>query len=73
MLSLGNNNDKGGIKMQKSSSNFMKGLGAGMVAGAAAMVVGKMCLKDHKKVEKGGAKVIKAAGELVEGVQSMFK
>lgn len=59
--------------MQKSSSNFFKGLGAGMIAGATAMVVGKMMLKDHKKVEKGGAKVIKAAGELFDGVQTMFK
>lgn len=59
--------------MQKSSSNFMKGLGAGMIAGATAMVVGKMMLKDNKKIEKGGAKVIKAAGELVDGVQTLFK
>ncbi len=59
--------------MNNTMSSFMKGMGAGMVAGAAAMVVGKMMIKDHKQVEKGGAKVIKAAGELVEGVQTMFR
>lgn len=59
--------------MQNSSSSFIKGLGAGMIAGATAVIVGKMVMKDNKKIEKGGAKVIKAAGELVEGVQTMFK
>lgn len=59
--------------MQNSSSSFIKGLGAGMIAGATAVIVGKMVLKDNKKIEKGGAKVIKAAGDLVDGVQTMFK
>lgn len=59
--------------MQNSSSSFIKGLGAGIIAGATAVIVGKMVMKDNKKIEKGGAKVIKAAGELVEGVQTMFK
>ena len=59
--------------MKSGISTFMKGMGAGMVAGATALVVGKMMLKDNKSIEKGGAKVIKAAGELVQGVQTMFK
>ena len=59
--------------MQNNASNFVKGMGAGMVAGAAAVVIGKMMLKDHKKVEKGGAKLIKAAGDFVDGVQTMFR
>lgn len=59
--------------MQNSSLSFIKGLGAGMIAGATAVIVGKMVMKDNKKIEKGGAKVIKAAGELVDGVQTMFK
>ncbi len=59
--------------MQNSSSSFIKGLGAGMIAGATAVIVGKMVMKDNKKIEKGGAKVIKAAGELVDGVQTMFR
>lgn len=59
--------------MQSNSSGFLKGLGAGMIAGATAVIVGKMVMKDNKKLEKGGAKVIKAAGDLVDGVQTMFK
>ena len=38
--------------MPKNAANFMKGLGTGMVAGATVMVVGKMMLKDRKKMEK---------------------
>lgn len=59
--------------MQSSSTmSFVKGVGAGMVAGAAAVVVGKMLLKNNKNIEKGGAKLLKAAGEMVDGFQTMF-
>ena len=58
--------------MQKGSMSFMKGLGAGMVAGATAVVVGKVMLEDHKNISKGSAKLVKAVGEFVDGVQTMF-
>ena len=58
--------------MQKGSMSFVKGLGAGMVAGAAAVVVGKVMLEDHKNISKGSAKLVKAVGEFVVGVQTMF-
>lgn len=53
--------------------SFVKGMGAGMVAGAAAVVVGKMIMQDKHNVSKGSAKVVKAVGEIVDGVQTMFK
>ncbi len=55
-----------------SMMTFVKGVGAGMIAGATAVVVGKMMLKDHKNIERGGAKLLKAAGEMVDGFQTMF-
>ncbi len=58
--------------MANGSMTFIKGLGAGMVAGAAAMVVGKIMLEDHKNISKGSAKLVKAVGEFVDGVQTMF-
>ena len=58
--------------MQNGSMTFMKGLGAGMVAGAAALVVGKVMLQDHKNITKGSTKLVKAVGEFVDGVQTMF-
>lgn len=58
--------------MQNSSMSFIKGLGAGMVAGAAALAVGKVMLQDKKSFGKGTAKMVKAVGEFVDGVQTMF-
>ncbi|MBQ2266276.1 MAG: hypothetical protein II342_02640 [Clostridia bacterium] len=59
--------------MQNNSTmSFIKGVGAGMLAGPTAVVVGKMMIKDNKNLEKGGAKLLKAAGEMVDGFQTMF-
>jgi len=58
--------------MQNSSMSFIKGVGAGMVAGAAAVVVGKVMMKDHKNLSKGSTKLVKAVGEFVDGVQTIF-
>lgn len=58
--------------MPKESMSFLKGMGAGMIAGAAAITVGKVMLKDRKNVSKGSTKVIKAVGEFVDGVQTIF-
>jgi hypothetical protein len=59
--------------MQSSSTSFLKGMGTGMVAGAAAVVVGKVLVKDKHNISKGSAKLIKAMGQIVDGVQTMFK
>lgn len=52
---------------------FVKGLGAGMIAGATAFAIGKVVLNSNKNLSKGSAKVVKAMGDLVEGVQTVFK
>jgi len=59
--------------MQNGTMTFIKGLGAGMVAGATAIVVGKVMLKDHKNISKGSTKLVKAVGEFADGVQTMFR
>ncbi len=53
--------------------SFIKGLGAGMVAGAAAVVVGKVVLQDKHNVTKGSTKLVRAVGDFVDGVQTMFR
>lgn len=58
--------------MQNGAMTFLKGVGAGMVAGAAALAVGKVMLKDHKNISKGSTKLVKAVGEFVDGVQTIF-
>lgn len=59
--------------MQSNSMSFVKGLGAGMLAGAAALTVGKVVLKDHKSISKGSAKLVRAVGDFVDGVQTMIR
>ncbi len=59
--------------MQNSSMSFIKGLGTGMAAGAAAMALGKVLLQDRKNVAKGSTKLVKAVGDFVDGIQTMFK
>lgn len=60
--------------MQKGTTmSFVKGMGAGMIAGATALMVGKMVMQDKHNVSKGSAKVVKAVGEIVDGVQTIFK
>ena len=58
--------------MQNNSMSFVKGLGAGMLAGAAVVAVGKVMMQDHKNVAKGSTKLVKAVGEFVDGVQTIF-
>ena len=65
---------KGGFIMQTNTTmTFIKGLGAGMVAGAAAVVAGNMMMTDKHNVTKGSAKVVKAVGEIIDGVQTIFR
>lgn len=58
--------------MQNGAMSFVKGLGAGMIAGATALAVGKVMVKDRKNISKGSTKVVKAMGDLVDGVQTIF-
>lgn len=58
--------------MQNGSMSFIKGLGTGMIAGAAALAVGKVLMQDHHNVTKGSTKLVKAVGDFVDGVQTMF-
>lgn len=56
-----------------SMSSFMKGLGTGAVAGAAATFAIKAAMQDKHQIAKGSTKLIKAMGDIVDGVQTMFK
>jgi len=66
----------GGIILNKSSSNFIKGMGAGMVAGAAVVTAGKMVMKNKtakKTVTKGTSKALRAVSDFVDGMQTLMK
>ncbi len=60
--------------MNKDSiSGFVKGTLAGMIAGAAVVTVGKMMITDNRNISKGSGKAMKAVGDFIDGVQTMFK
>ena len=59
--------------MQKSLMSFVKGMGAGMIAGAGVTLIGKSMIGNKNSISKGSAKVVKAAGEFIDGLQTMFK
>ena len=62
--------------MSKSMSGFVKGIGAGMLAGAAVVTAGKMVLDSKKTrhcITKGTSKAFRAVGDFVEGVQTLMK
>lgn len=58
--------------MSSKCMSFTKGLAAGMIAGAAAVIVGKMIITEKKNGKKGSAQLAKAVGEFVDGVQTMI-
>ena len=58
---------------KKSVSSFAKGTLTGMVAGAMLLGVGKMVMDNNKNMSKGSSKALKAVGEFVDGVHTMFK
>lgn len=60
--------------MMKNTMNMVKGVGLGMLAGAAVTMVGSQMMKtDKKQLKKNAGKAIKAMGDVIDGVQYMFK
>jgi len=67
---------KGDLIMNKSTNSFLKGMGAGVIAGAAMITAGKMVLNNKntkRAVTKGTSKAFRAMGDFVEGVQTLMK
>lgn len=57
-----------------TKASFLKGMGAGVAAGAGLTMVAKMVMKDGKhNLTKGSAKLVKAMGDVVDGIQTIFK
>ena len=62
--------------MNKNTNSFLKGVGAGMVAGAAVITAGKMIMSNKnakRSLSKGTSKAFRAVGDFVEGVQTLMK
>ncbi len=60
--------------MKARSMTFLKGMGAGMLAGMTVASVGTMMLKtDKKSLSKTAGKTMKAVGNIAENISYMLK
>ena len=60
--------------MKNKSMSFLKGMGAGMLAGMTAVSVGALMLKaDKKSISKTAGKTMKAVGNIAENISYMLK
>lgn len=60
-------------EMYKRSMTMTKGVCIGVLAGAAAAVVGTQMMKDKKHLKKNANKALHAMGDLVGNVEGMFR
>ena len=56
--------------MYKNTMTFVKGIGAGVAVGAAAIAIGSKVMKGNKSLKKDAGKAVHAMGELISDVQS---
>lgn len=59
--------------MYKSTTNLAKGIGMGILAGAAAVTVGSMVMKDKKHLKKNAGKAMHAMGDFINNMEYMLK
>lgn len=65
--------------MSKNAMNVAKGVGIGMLTGAAALAVGNAVMKkghkggNMKNMKKSASKAVHTVGELLGGVESMLR
>lgn len=59
--------------MIKNTMNVVKGVGAGLIAGAVVGYVGSQMIKQPKKTKKKAAHAVNAVGSLLDNVQAMLK
>jgi len=59
--------------MARSRNNFVKGMGAGMAAGAVMAIVGTTMVKNKKSISKTTGKAVKVVGDLMDDIQMFMK
>ncbi len=59
--------------MVKNTMNVVKGVGAGLVAGAVVGYVGSQMKKNPKQTKKKAAHAVSAVENLLDNVQAMLK
>lgn len=59
--------------MVKNTMNVVKGVGAGLIAGAVVGYVGSQMMQQPKKTKKRAAHAVNAMGSFLDNVQAMLK
>ncbi len=59
--------------MSRMVSSFVKGMGAGVVAGAAVAAVSAAAMKNKKTVMKKAGRAVKAIGNVFDDLGCMMK
>lgn len=59
--------------MYKQTMGFVKGIGAGMIAGAVVGAIGAKKMKNDRRFKKRADKALKTVGQVVDNVEYMFK
>ena len=59
--------------MNRSTMSFVKGMGAGAIAGMAVAAAGVMMLTNKKAVGKSCKKAVEAVGDIVDSVHDIFR
>ena len=62
-----------GYFMYKQTMGFIKGIGAGLIAGAVVSAVGANKMKSNRRFKKRAGKALRTMGQVVDNVQYMFK
>lgn len=60
--------------MYKSTSmGFVKGIGAGVIAGVAVSAMGAKMMKDNRHLKRNADKAMHAVNGMIDNVETMFK
>lgn len=60
--------------MNNKNSDFVKGVGAGIITGIVATTVGKVMLSGNRKsITKTAGKTMRAVGNIAESINYMLK
>ncbi len=59
--------------MKQQAAGFMKGIGAGLLAGVAIAAVGGRFMQDNRGFRRRAGRTLRNLGELLDNVQAAFR
>ena len=59
--------------MYKETMGFVKGIGAGMIAGVAVSAMSAKMMKDNRHLKRNADRALHAVNGMLDNVETMFK